>query len=192
MAWGMFAGERIMKNLIIILIALLQLGCSKKENTMDNSQKMHHYLGIEMNMQTWNLLTKKNRNDQDDTRMVYFAKASNYHWKESPQFEPINEQRGEWLISHVYAVLGHGENALDHAQSCMNLTKKHAFKDFDLAYAYEGMARAYAALNNSTKMEKYFLLAKEAGDSIQSEEDKKMFFSDLHNGPWYECLKTED
>ena len=157
---------------------------------MNNDQKMHHYLGIEMNMQTWNLLMKENRDDKDDARMVYFSKASNYHWKESPQFEPINEQRGEWLISHVYAVLGHGEKALDHAQNCMNLTNKHAFKDFDLAYGYEGMSRAYAALNDSKKTEKYFLLSKEASNGIQGDEDKKIFLSDLHTEPWFECLKT--
>lgn len=170
-AWRMFTGKGIMKN----------------------NDKMHHYMGIEMNMQTWNLLMKEDRNDQDETRMIYFAHASNYHWKKSPQFQPINEQRGEWLISHVYAVLGHGEQALNHAQTCMNLTNKHAFKDFDLAYAYEGMSRAYATLNDSEKMEKYFLLAKDAGESIQGDEDKKIFFSDLHNDPWYECLnKNQD
>jgi hypothetical protein len=38
-------------------------------------------------------------------------------------------------------------------------------------------------------MEKYFNLAKEAGNDIESEEDKKYFFSDLHSGPWFECLK---
>ena len=30
-----------------------------------DKQKMHHYMGIEMNIQTWNLLGKENRNEQD-------------------------------------------------------------------------------------------------------------------------------
>ena len=33
-----------------------------------NKEKLHHYMGIEMNMQTWNLLGKKDRTEQDDTR----------------------------------------------------------------------------------------------------------------------------
>ena len=41
-----------------------------------DEQKMHHYMGIEMNIQTWNLLGKENRNEQDDVRMVNFARAS--------------------------------------------------------------------------------------------------------------------
>ena len=35
-------------------------------NQYDDGQKMHHYMGIEMNIQTWNLLGKEDRNEQDD------------------------------------------------------------------------------------------------------------------------------
>ena len=28
-----------------------------------DEQKMHHYMGIEMNIQTWNLLGKEDRNE---------------------------------------------------------------------------------------------------------------------------------
>ena len=33
-----------------------------------NEEKLHHYMGSEMNMQTWNLLGEKDRTEQDDTR----------------------------------------------------------------------------------------------------------------------------
>ena len=33
-----------------------------------NEEKLHHYMGIEMNIQTWNLLGEKDRTEQDDTR----------------------------------------------------------------------------------------------------------------------------
>ena len=95
-----------------------------------NEEKLHHYMGIEMNMQTWNLLGEKDRTEQDDTRMLNFAKASLYHWKKSPRFEPVNGQRGQWMISHVYAILGRGKEALESAQKTMRLTKQHSFKDF--------------------------------------------------------------
>ena len=52
-------------------------------------QKMHHYMGIEMNIQTWNLLERENRNDQDDMRMVVFAQASLYHWRKSYKYKII-------------------------------------------------------------------------------------------------------
>ena len=70
-----------------------------------DEQKMHHYMGIEMNIQTWNLLGKEDKNEQDDARMVNFAQVSLYHWRKSHKYEPVNEQRGQWMLSHVYAVL---------------------------------------------------------------------------------------
>ena len=57
-----------------------------------------------MNIQTWNLLSKDDRSEQDDIRMINFAKALLYHWKLSPKFESVNEQKGGWMISLVYAV----------------------------------------------------------------------------------------
>ena len=74
-----------------------------------DEEKLHHYMGIEMSIQTWNLLGKENRDEKDNVRMINFAKSSLYHWKKSPKYELVNEQRGHWMISHVYAVLGNKE-----------------------------------------------------------------------------------
>ena len=81
-------------------------------NEFRDEEKLHHYLGTEMNIQTWNLLGKENRDEQDNVRMINFAKASLYHWRKSPRFEWVNEQRGQWLISRVFAVLSKGNEAL--------------------------------------------------------------------------------
>ena len=115
-------------------------------------------MAIELNVQTWNLLGKKDRNENDDKRMLFFAKASLHHWRKSPDYKPVNEQRCEWLISHVFAVLNLGDESLRHAKTCMDITMKESFKDFDLAYAYESKARAYAAIGESEKMKKCFYI----------------------------------
>ncbi len=145
-------------------------------------------MGIEMNIQTWNLLEKKDRKKQGDTRMINFAKASLFHWQLSPKFKPVNEQRGWWMISHVYAVLGMGTESLESAKKTMDLTKQHGFKDFDLAYAYEALARANAALGNNEECNKWYEQAKKAGEQINKIEDKKMFDGDLNGGPWFGLL----
>ena len=62
----------------------------------------------------------------------------------------------------------------------MRLTKQHNFKDFDLAYAYESKARAYAAIGESEKMKKCFLNAKDSGEKIVGDDDRKLFFDDLY------------
>ena len=153
----------------------------------NDEQKMHHYMGRQLNNKTWDLLGEIDRNDDDDERMVYFAKASLYHWRKSSQFEPVNEQRGQWLLARVFAVLNRGDEALAHAKTCMDITMNESLKDFDLAYAYESKARAYASLGQPAKMNKCFLNSKASGDKIIQDKDRKLFFSDLHSEPWYEC-----
>ncbi|NQU68134.1 MAG: tetratricopeptide repeat protein [Candidatus Marinimicrobia bacterium] len=150
-------------------------------------QKFHHYMGIELNNQTWNLLGKDNRGDKDNQRMIQFAQGSLYHWLLSPLFEKINEQRGEWMISHVFAVLGQGEQALVSAEKCMALTTEFGFEDFDLGYACEGMARAHAASGNDTVAIDYFEKAKAAAEQVKGDEDRKQYLSDLESGPWFDC-----
>ena len=154
---------------------------------MSEEQKMHHYVGIEMNIQTWNLLGKKDRTEKDDTKMINFAKSSLYHWRKSPKLQPVNEQRGKWMISHVYAVLGKKEEALKYAEETLQLTEKYEFKDFDLAYAYECMARAYATLRNKVECKNWWEKARQAGNLIFDKEAKKIFDGDLNSGPWYNC-----
>ena len=145
-------------------------------------------MGRQMNNQTWGLLSKTDRTKDDDEKMVYFAKASLYHWRKSPQFKPINEQRSQWMLAHAFAVLNRGDEALVHAETCMDITMNESLKGFDLAYAYESKARAYAAIGDSEKMNKCFLNAKSSGEKIKGDEDRKIFFNDLYKEPWFECL----
>ena len=157
-------------------------------NDYPDDKKMHHYMGIEMNIQTWSLLEKKERSEQDVLRMIMFAKASLYHWKHSPKFQPVNEQRGEWMISRVFAVLGKGETALSHAEKTIELTEKYGLKEFDLAYAYEALARANATLGNIKESKNLYKKAKHAGKLISGKKDKEIFEGDLKSEPWFDCL----
>ena len=171
--------------LFVILISPNIKGEEMSEVTEE--QKMHHYMGIEMNIQTWNLLGKEDRNEQDDVRMVNFAQASLYHWRKSHKYEPVNEQRGQWMLSRVYAVLGKGKEALSYANEVSRLTNEQDLIDFDLAYSYEALARANSALGNKKECAKWIEKAQEAGTLIQREEDKKYFISDLESAPWFDC-----
>jgi hypothetical protein len=86
----------------------------------------------------------------------------------------------------VFAVLGKGDLALEYAKKTLRLTEEHGFDDFDLAYAYEAMARAYAALGNSDDCKLWHAKATEFGKLIKGEEDKKYFEGDLASGPWFD------
>ena len=126
---------------------------------------------------TWDYLDKKDRTTEDDLNMIHTVHASRYHWGilvSEGKGEPINLQRGEWIISRVYSVLERGEPALYHAKICLELTEEHNIGDFDLAFVYEAMARASALLKNKKDFEKYSKLANEAGEKIKKKVNKCM------------------
>ena len=154
-----------------------------EEEKKYSEEEFNKKFAVGLNNLVWSLLEKKDRTKGEDEKMINAAYASLYHW--SIVGEAINFQRGHWMISHVYAVQGRPEPALYHAKECMQLTQQHGFEDFDLAYAYEAMARAYAVNRKRSECQKYVKLAIEAGEKIKAEEDRKIFFSDFEKGPWY-------
>ncbi len=145
-------------------------------------QTWHKKYAIELNHSVWTLLGKANRTLEENAAMLHTAHASHMHWEATGT---AVSTRGEWLISHVYAVLNRPEAALYHAQRCLDLCQEPNVKDFDIAYGYEAMARAYALLGQREDYEKCLTLAQEAGERIQDPEDREIFFGDFTGGPWY-------
>ena len=146
----------------------------------------HHYLGVEMNQQVWRLLAQPERDDQDKKRLEHFALASMFHWQHSPKFQPVNAQRAHWLLSRVYAVLEHGEQALIQAVQCRELTQELNLRGFDLAYAHEALARAHAAVGDHEAASMHYEEALHAAGEIAAEEDRRLFLDDLKSPPWFE------
>lgn len=140
-------------------------------------------LGIDLNNATWRLLERQGRSPIDDELMVHAAHASAYHW--SIGGTGLNAIRADWLISHVYAVLGRPQQAVHYAELCYQGTQEFDATDFDLAYAEEAMARAHACSGDSAQAQNYFVRAKEAGEAIVDPEDRKIFESDFRAGPWF-------
>ena len=110
---------------------------------------------------------------EQDARMVDAAHASQYHWREAGG-PPAT--RGEWLVSHVYAVLGRPEPALHHARRCLELAgTEPGVADFDHAYAAEAMARALACAGDLSQAAGWHSRATAAGATVADEEDRKIF-----------------
>jgi len=141
------------------------------------SKEAHKKFAVTLFNLTWNLLDKKDRTKEEDDKMVHAAHASRYHWGEIGT--PLEFERGEWQISRVYSVLKRSEPALYHARRCLEICKENNIADFDIAFAYEAMIRAHAITGSKTECEKYFQLAKKAGEQIKKKEDRDYFFSEL-------------
>jgi len=123
--------------------------------------------------------------------MIHTAHTSRYHWGilvANKKGEPVNLQRGEWLIAHVYTILEREEPALYHANICLKITKNYKIVDFDLAFAYESMARASALAGNKKDYEKFYKLAEEAGEKIKDKDDREYFLGELKGGNWFNML----
>ena len=138
-----------------------------------------------LNGVVWKLLENPDRSPHDNELMLYAAHASCYHWLQAGT--TVEHQRSEWLIAHVYTELGMADAALRHATRCLELTNESAdlIKDFDSAYAYEGIARANALARNRDEALKYIQLAEESGQAISNDEDKSIFLGDFNGGNWH-------
>ena len=118
-------------------------------------------------------MEKPRRTQEEDDEMIHAAHASRYHWGVASQAE--NLARGEWQISRVYTVLGRGEPAVAHAERCLEICRQHGLADWDLAYAYESLARAHKTAHHTAEARKFKKLARAAGDQIAGDEDGEHF-----------------
>lgn len=144
--------------------------------------KEHRALGIDLFNLAWKLLRKKKRSREEDDRMLHTAHASRLHWELS-ECEPVNLARGEWQISRVYAILGRGEPALHHGWRCKEICEQHGIGDFDLAFAYEAIARACAVIGTTGPRDQFLASAREAAAKIAKKEDRALVLKDLSTIP---------
>lgn len=126
---------------------------------------------------TWKVLGKEKPTPDDICESIRLAHTSTWHW--SKVGNELNQQRGEWICSRVYAHFGFGEMALYHAKRCLALTEKYGFDDFDKGYSFEAMARAQAVLGNKKEAETFLKSAQNTISEIKEKEDRDWFEKDL-------------
>jgi hypothetical protein len=155
------------------------------ESPASSDRQIHETLAKQINGEVWSLLDRADRTAEDDERLVLAAHASYYHWLHAGT--SVHRQRGEWMLAHVYTVLGREQPARHHARRCLEFTEGFAgeMKDFDVAYAYEAVARAEALTEQVDTARRYLQLAEAQGARIADEEDRTIFFGDLRRGPWF-------
>jgi hypothetical protein len=133
--------------------------------------------------ETWRLMAQEGRTAADDDRMMHAAHASRYHWGQAPSATPAHLARGEWQISRVYTVLGRAEPALHHARRVLDICREHDIGDWDLAFAYEALARAHAIAGNAGQAREYTDQALAAAEDIAEDEERELVLADLGTIP---------
>lgn len=71
------------------------------------------------------------------------------------------------------------EPALYHGQRALEICQANGIADFDIAFAYEALARANAVAGNQPERDRYVELARAAADGIAKEDDRKYFLDQL-------------
>ena len=131
---------------------------------------------------TWTLLEKADRTAAETDELIHAAHASRYHWGEVG--EGVNLARGEWQCSRVYAVLGRAEPALWHARRCVEINEANPDReDWDLASAYEAMARAVAVAGDLDEAAEWKAKAEAACAAIAEAEDREVVSQDIATLP---------
>jgi hypothetical protein len=133
-------------------------------------------LAVDLYNHVWTLLRLDGRTPEQGDEMIHAAHASRHHWGRIGASE--NRARGEWQCSRVYAVLGRGEPAIHHARRCLEICEGHGIGDWDLAFAYEALARAHGVGGDEAAAARYKALARKAGDAIADPEDREVFDDD--------------
>ena len=138
---------------------------------------MHKRLPKDLFNLIWDFLDKVDRTGDENLRMTHAARASQYHWGEIG--EPLQFERGEWQISRVYSVIGRSEPALLHAEKCLSICVENEIGDFDIAFAYEAMARAYVLVGDQATLEDYIAKSGKAEEKIEGQGNKDYFLGEL-------------
>lgn len=140
-------------------------------------QEWHRKQAVQNFNQTWDLIDKNDRTEADNLKMIHMAHASRYHWGEIGT--PLQFARGEWQVSRVYSLLGMFESALYHGKCSLDFCLNNNIGDFDLAFGYEAVARAYMVGRNQESMKNYLQLAKKAAAQIAEKNNRDYFVSEL-------------
>jgi DNA-binding transcriptional MerR regulator len=154
----------------------------RKDDLMTEPETMdvdHRRLGVDLFNYTWTFLEKENRTRDEDDEMLSATHASAYHWRHAEGARPENRARSEWQIARVYAVLDRGEPAIHHAQRCLDHCVENGIGDWDLAFAYEALARAHKVAANEEQFNRNLQLAREAGAKIADAEDRELLEKDV-------------
>jgi len=143
---------------------------------MPLTQEQHRELAAALFNHVWNRMEQTQRTVEETDDMIAAAHASLYHWMQCGT--ALNSVRGHWQISRMYARLGAGNESLHHARRCLDVCLAHGINDFDLAYAYEAMARANSLLGDDSAAREHATLMVQAAAAIAKPEDATWFAKD--------------
>ena len=154
-----------------------------KNDHMEIEPSIHRTLAITANNSTWEFIDipDSERTSEATEEMLRRAYAAAYHWARAEGRTRQNDARAEWLLSRVWRAAGNGELALHYAQRCLAITEDLALQDFDLAYAYDAVARGLAMTGRRDEAATWWQRAMEV--DIANDGDRRQLMADISEAP---------
>jgi hypothetical protein len=134
---------------------------------------------VDLFNRSWRLLELPDRTADQDDELLHVVHASCFHWNEVGG--PRQRRIGENQCARVYAALGRAEPALHHASRCLELVRANAedHEEWELASAFEVLARAHLAVGTRSEAERYAALAREELAAIDDPDEREIIADQL-------------
>ena len=150
---------------------------------------LHRWFGIHLNNEAWEVIDGQAISAHDGAsrreEALYRAYASVYHWMQVGN--PMNQGRGEHLISRTAVLAGRPDLALAHAARYLELIEAHPdlAEDWDRAFGREALARALAMTAELERARGEKAEAERLCAMIAEEEERAAVETELAKPPWF-------
>lgn len=151
------------------------------EPSADEAAWWHRRFAIEMFNRSWDLLEMPDRSADDDAEMLAAAFGSAWHWAQVGTAENI--ALGDHQIAKVASHVGQPALALHYARRALEAIEIGHFGDWQVAAAYEGMARACAAAGDAAGRDYWVQRCTVALGAVPDAADRSVVAEQLLNLP---------
>ena len=160
---------------------MMKAGTSMADEALDGLPGWHLQVAIDTFNAAWELIDLPARTPALDRELLGLAFASRYHWGVVGGDE--EHMVGDWLIAHVASLQGLGELAHRFASTALDLARANGWDDWRLASMLEGMARACAAIDDSSGRDQYAAEARRVLATLEDSNDRELIAAQLASIP---------
>jgi hypothetical protein len=147
----------------------------------DEAARWHRRFAVELFNRSWDLLEVADRSPDEDAELLAAAFGSAYHWGRVGTAE--NRALADHQIAKAASYVGQPALALHYARRTLEAVELGRFGDWQVAAAYEGMARACAAAGDAAGRDYWVQRCTVALGAVPDAADRSVVAEQLLNLP---------
>ena len=143
----------------------------------ENKAALHKHFSTHCFKESWKLIDKENRSNEENEEMVHYAMASLFHWSKREDCTDRHKSIGCWQVSRCYALADNLEQAERNGKLCLEFSEHE--DPFYVGYAHEALARTAALAGKTEEKNKYIKIARNLAKKIKEKDEKELILADL-------------